>query len=53
MTLPVPGHYCHHGPGPLKPEVEHIARQLFLKYPFMHDDLETAYVSYLHMNIHA
>ena len=36
-----------HGPRPKKSEVEYVARQLILKYPFMRDDIGTGYVSYL------
>ena len=34
-----------HGPKPRSSEVEVVARQLVLKYPFMRDDLGTGYVS--------
>lgn len=34
-----------HGPYPTKSEVEHISRQLILKFPFMRDDIGTGYVS--------
>lgn len=34
-----------HGPRPKTCEVEHVARQLILKYPFMRDDIGTGYVS--------
>ena len=32
-----------HGPHPTKSEVEHISRQLILKFPFIRDDIGTEY----------
>ena len=34
-----------HGPHPTKSEVEHISRQVILKFPFMRDDIGTGYVT--------